>query len=59
MEYSEEELIYNIAKKLNLSYFDYQQMISDVKDGRGDEWLDTVIRSKNEKLVKSFKRIFV
>lgn len=56
MGYYENELIYNIAKKLDLNYFDYQQMISDVNNGRGSEWYE-VMREASEKKTKEVKAL--
>ena len=56
MGYYENELIYNIAKKLDLNYFDYQQMISDVNNGKGDEWHD-MVKDLSENTVADFKRL--
>lgn len=50
-----EELLFEIAKQLNLSYRDYEMLIEDINNLRGDEWIETVSELQDKNIIKKFK----
>ena len=43
------------AKKCKLSKVDYEQLLDDIYNLRGNEWLDEIKKSKDDNLIKRFK----
>lgn len=50
----EAEIIYNISKKLDLSYADSVMLAHDVENLRGKEWLPQIKSLHDKELLKQF-----
>ena len=53
-----EEILYNLARELNLDFWEYTEMVSDVLLCRHiKEWTEKIAKSNRKDLVESFKSV--
>lgn len=53
----QDELLYTIAMKLHLGMEEYDMLIHDVNNLRGNEWIETVEQLNDEELIQEFKEL--
>lgn len=51
------DILLTVAKKLNLTGYDYEQLVHDVNNLRGKEWLPEIEKLGSPDLLRKFKMV--
>lgn len=57
MNQEREDVLFTVAKKLNLENYEYEMLIHDVNNLRGNEWTEYVEETGDKELIKAFKQV--